>query len=427
MNERITFDFYGDVKGRKSGTWITEAGRSVGLGTTDLIESPGYVIESLLRDVLGIATADINIASFDVLGNTTNGVRKDWKYARSIIEQRYSQDYIREVAQEAGLLYCKDYQNKETLIALDRYAPVLQINASHIREENKLQQIRLRRTHIKYIHNEFYLNYKLNYATNNFDKQVFINASATNMASNVRSDKSPLNTYTGLCSTSQTRYSKVQRLTMDARNIRDDATAELLIKFLADWLALRRWQIEATLLYSTDTLKLEIGDQVTFNHALLPVSARDIEVQGVSAVPSTTGGSLPDGTRYYVVTAIDPYGETKKSAEVSATITGGGGAGKVTVSWTAVTGATGYRVYFGTISETEGTYFETAGTSYVDTGAAGTLGSPPTGAPVFFVTRQVNYNFSAPRFSMSFLACPMVPTLAGGYGYNYGSNYGGGI
>jgi hypothetical protein len=61
--------------------------------------------------------------------------------------------------------------------------------------------------------------------------------------------------------------------------------------------------------------------------------------------PATTGGSLSNGTYTYAVTAINAQGETLSSAEASVTLSGGTATQRITVSWSAVTGATGYRVY----------------------------------------------------------------------------------
>lgn len=94
---------------------------------------------------------------------------------------------------------------------------------------------------------------------------------------------------------------------------------------------------------------------------------------------ATTGGSLAAATYYYVVTATKSNGETTKSNEVSITTTGT--TSTVTVSWGAITGATGYRVYRGTAAGGENVYYSVSGgstTSFTDTGAANTAGSPPT-------------------------------------------------
>jgi hypothetical protein len=92
-----------------------------------------------------------------------------------------------------------------------------------------------------------------------------------------------------------------------------------------------------------------------------------------AATPAITGGSLSDGTYYYVITSIDSSGgETTVSAEVSATITGGTGHGSVALTWTALAGTVTYRIYRGTATKAENVYYTSATNSFTDTGAAST-------------------------------------------------------
>ena len=99
------------------------------------------------------------------------------------------------------------------------------------------------------------------------------------------------------------------------------------------------------------------------------------------ATPSTTGGSLATATYYYKISALNASGESVGSAEASAAVTGP--TGSVALTWSAVTGATSYRVYRGTAAGVQNVYYATANvTTYTDTGAASTAGSPlttPTG------------------------------------------------
>jgi microcystin-dependent protein len=62
-------------------------------------------------------------------------------------------------------------------------------------------------------------------------------------------------------------------------------------------------------------------------------------------VASETGGTLPAGTYQYRVSAINASGETLASPEAATAATIVGTTGSVAVSWAAVTGATGYKVY----------------------------------------------------------------------------------
>ncbi len=96
------------------------------------------------------------------------------------------------------------------------------------------------------------------------------------------------------------------------------------------------------------------------------VSARSIDT-----------GSLSAGTYYYKVTASNGTSETLSSEETFTTIDGIDTRGAV-ISWAAVPGATSYRVYKGTSSNGQNTYFTTTGTTYTDSGASGTAGTIPT-------------------------------------------------
>ncbi len=94
-----------------------------------------------------------------------------------------------------------------------------------------------------------------------------------------------------------------------------------------------------------------------------------------TATASTTGGTLAANTYYYKVTAVNAIGETLPSAEVSATTTGT--TGSVAVTWPAITGAAGYKVYRGVGGGAENAVASVAGTSYTDTGTGMTSGAPP--------------------------------------------------
>lgn len=95
-----------------------------------------------------------------------------------------------------------------------------------------------------------------------------------------------------------------------------------------------------------------------------------------AAGTATSGGTLTDSTTYYyVVTAIDPNGvESLISNEISkATGNSGGNTNTITVNWTAVPGASSYRVYRGTSSAAQTVVYTVAGGStatYLDTNAA---------------------------------------------------------
>lgn len=104
---------------------------------------------------------------------------------------------------------------------------------------------------------------------------------------------------------------------------------------------------------------------------------------------STTGGTLPANTYYYVITALNANGETIASNEKAQTTTGSTSSN--TLSWGAVAGATGYRIYRGTAVGAENVYYQVgAVTTYLDTNAASTGGAPPTSNGAYVsVSQQV--------------------------------------
>jgi hypothetical protein len=100
---------------------------------------------------------------------------------------------------------------------------------------------------------------------------------------------------------------------------------------------------------------------------------------------STTGGTLATGTVYVKITALNASGETAASTEASVAVTGP--TGSVTVSWTAVNGASKYNVYASTTSGAEIFVGQTTGTSY-------TITSLPTSGAAAPTTNTTSYNLN---------------------------------
>lgn len=107
-----------------------------------------------------------------------------------------------------------------------------------------------------------------------------------------------------------------------------------------------------------------------------------VDVDLATPVPSidevSGDGLLADGTYYYRVSAISPYGESVASVEVPATVSFGG-VGAVRLIWGFVDGATAYRVYARThAAETLIAVVSGGEDQYVDDGSI----SPSAVAPV---------------------------------------------
>ncbi|KAB0671738.1 hypothetical protein F6V30_03935 [Oryzomonas sagensis] len=127
--------------------------------------------------------------------------------------------------------------------------------------------------------------------------------------------------------------------------------------------------------------------------------ASGTKIAGVTSPYVQTG--LAAGTAYYyIVTAVNSSGESPASAQASAStsapapvvpaaptgVGATGGTNQVTVSWSAVSGATSYNIYYATtsgVSKTSGTKIAGATSPYVQTGLA-------AGTTYYYVVTAVN-------------------------------------
>lgn len=94
-----------------------------------------------------------------------------------------------------------------------------------------------------------------------------------------------------------------------------------------------------------------------------------------------SSGALPQGSRYYVVTAIDAMGETPPCPEVEVTVPAeDDGTGAISLTWPAgPDGTLGYRVYRGVNTGAQDEYFLTSVNGLLDNGLlTWTAGTPPT-------------------------------------------------
>jgi hypothetical protein len=135
-------------------------------------------------------------------------------------------------------------------------------------------------------------------------------------------------------------------------------------------------------LVNADTTNMRLGVNLTY--------ASMNAVGTLTLGQGGTGGSLTAlGTYFYKVTAIDSAGgETTASPENSLTLTGSNT--KITISWTAVTGASGYKIYRSTTTNTE-VYLTTILTnSYTDAGSVTPGTATPPGSNTAYVSTNVS-------------------------------------
>jgi len=251
--------------GENFGDWISDKRNNGLLGST-LIETGAYIIECILRNELGLTSAEIDVESFDLLGNVTSGERKNWKLAGNVDSQDNSLDVIKGLCRELCIGYFCDYQNKESVIALKKQTAVKTIDRETICEG----KIAIKFSDLDLVYNKFYIHYKKN-NNDTYDSTKFLTAADHNLISNDRAGTP--DTYTGLCADSQTKYNTTKKFEIKCNWIRDDATADLLCRWLAEWFCYRHFIPEFSA--GLDHIELEMGDQIKLNHTLLPTGVSD--------------------------------------------------------------------------------------------------------------------------------------------------------
>tara|TARA_S200002703_G_scaffold43017_1_gene37421 strand:- start:37 stop:1443 length:1407 start_codon:yes stop_codon:yes gene_type:complete len=240
---------YINAKGRKFGSWIDANSRNNGYDQDNLIENPVYIIEDILRTEMGLGDSDIDYATFDTIGNTTNGTIGtafndsvgDVKFAFSQYKFMDGISVIQKICKQSGLYFFFNSEGKATLrqrLQTSQYS-----SADRTVDFNDCLFKGFSRSSINSIRNEIEINYRYDYGT----EQTLL--------SDTSSD-----------ATSKTKYSsssKAQKLKLDADSIQDTTTAQKLGDCYLNWFKDRKNRVELTILkprYSD----LEIGDIVNF-------------------------------------------------------------------------------------------------------------------------------------------------------------------
>ena len=110
-------DMYAACEGREYGSWITS--RSSNYADGDCIEDPAGIIESILRDELGLADADINMPSFIDAENTSMKARINLHSDNEAM----SDAVIKQIAEQSTFAYFFSGAGKAKLIPLNDSTP----------------------------------------------------------------------------------------------------------------------------------------------------------------------------------------------------------------------------------------------------------------------------------------------------------------
>lgn len=275
------------AKGRKYGSWVDASDRSNAYAANDLIENPAYQIESILRDGLGKASGDINVASFDAAGTVYGST---FKGAFSWYEPQPAWEKIGAICDDIGALFMADHNLQFRLVALNEASYNFRLSANDFLGNDNFI---VYRTSPDLIANELIVRYRFNYAKNTYDAEYSYTADDHSWADNADDDRTlatgdldfrdGYTKYSTMLDTSVTTYNITKRMVYEAPHIRDNATARKVFRRLANWHALQRYIVEADVPLkkmeydsTKTTADIEVGDYCLLNHTLLPTTTCNI-------------------------------------------------------------------------------------------------------------------------------------------------------
>jgi hypothetical protein len=247
---------YYSGKGREYGSWVDADSRNNGYDQFDLIENPVYMIEDILRTELGLSSSEIDYASFDTAGNTTDGeIAKVFDLAVGSILFAFSQYKIidawalcQELAEACGCLLF--FSGTGTIKIVVRHRDEDYTSADRTLKYDELANIQPDITPLNIVKNRVSVRYDMDYA-----QDVLQTTTAV-----VNDTTSQGNGATGIGGAS----TKIQELIQDNRFILDSGTAIGHSTALLDWLAYRKKLLSFDVITPKHN-DLEIGDTVVFS------------------------------------------------------------------------------------------------------------------------------------------------------------------
>lgn len=266
-------EFFVAIDGRPAGAWAASFN---GISFDQLIQNPAHTIASILIDELEQTASNINITQFDNIATVS---RIAHKTAFSLTDKISSNDLIRQVCRENGLIYMLDCDGKHSLIPIKTGTSGGTITSADIMRGT----FELKRQDIQYVYSEFIVNYKKNYGSGEYEKQAYAKSADQAVYSSEFTTIQDVPPGTALaywtkCRTIYTRYNSYKNvLEVNCDTIRDEDTADELLKWLIDLFAFQPYLVTyyANMLNALD---LEIGDLRLINYSLLPTGVSNSSI-----------------------------------------------------------------------------------------------------------------------------------------------------
>lgn len=227
------------------------------VGSTGTFIMPSITGQSSVDSVyLYNVNCNIDTASFDAIGNTTNGLRKDWKFRGSINTPRSAFSVIEELLFES---HCILFQSNDEIRikALDAEASVTETFDTPLVSGRPLISVAL--TPMDALYTEFRLKYGFDYGHGDHLKEHFCSHNDSSDSTNLGSS------YQTMCGDARVNYNIDRTFEYYSNWIWDDTTAAYLLQKLIEWNTEQRLMVN----YTGDLknhIKYEIGDQVLIDY-----------------------------------------------------------------------------------------------------------------------------------------------------------------
>ena len=243
-------------KGREYGAWVDADSRNNGYNAGDLIENPTYIIEDILRNELGLASANIRYTTFDTTGNTTNGTLKDTfnennttdiKFAFSQPKIISSKRLIENICKQSGQYV---WWSGITLALKSRKRTYTAVVATIDFKDVKI--LGFKKTPMNDVFNKIQVDYDFDYAANKTVK------------SRTKDDNASLEDGTSQ-GTGVSGYNQTLKFNLNMTYTLDTTTADNYGEALLAWLKDQRQVLTIETIRATYNY-LEIGDIVNFSN-----------------------------------------------------------------------------------------------------------------------------------------------------------------
>ena len=199
---------------------------------------------------------DISIATFDAIGNTTNGTRKDWVFAKSINAKVNARDILEQLCFESHCMLFKSYKSYK-LIALDTGASIATFATPLKETGNPKMAVRL--TPLESVFTDFTLFYGYDYGKGDYSKKAFCNRYGSSDATNLGA------TYKTKCENAEKNYLQKSKWEYSADWIYDDNTAAYFLQKIIRDFTIQRLQVQYFGNIESH-IQYELGDLVKINY-----------------------------------------------------------------------------------------------------------------------------------------------------------------